>query len=196
MGTKSRDVEKLLRAWGEGSPEALDELIPLILEDVRQIAARHLRGEPSAISLQATELVNEVYLRLRKLRQVRWANRAQLFAYLAEVVRRLLVERARKRLAEKRGAGAHQVPLEDELLPTRVSPEELLSIDELLDSLPERQHQVVELKLFVGLTEEEVADVLDLGRRTVSREWKKAKLYLLRELERTTAANGQEWEER
>ncbi len=189
MGTKSRDVERLLQSWGEGSPEALDELIPLILEDVRRIASRHLSGEPSAVSLQATELVNEVYLRLRKLRRVQWANRRQLFAYLAEVVRRLLVERARKRLAEKRGGGAKKVPLTDEFLSTHVSPEELVSIDELLGHLPERMRQIVELKLFVGLTEDEIADVLGLGRRTVSREWKKAKLYLLRDLKRTKVEN-------
>jgi RNA polymerase sigma factor (TIGR02999 family) len=181
---KPEDITILLDAWSAGSPEALDDLIPRVLDEVRVLARRHLARE-SAHSLQTTELVNEVYLRLAGLRKTSWASRAQFFKYLGDLVRRVLVDRARRRLSAKRGGGTYQIPLDEKIELAEMSPENLVALDDVLDQLPPRQRQIVEYRVFVGLSHQEIAEVLGLGRRTVIREWRKARMWLRHALDKS-----------
>ena len=185
------EITELLREWGDGDPEALDQLMPLVLDDVREIARKYLRRESPAHTLQPTALVNEVYLKLTGLRTVRWKNRAHFFGEMARMMRRILVDHARRHRSAKRGSGAPKISLDEALLPAQIRPDDLVALDDALETLKAlhpRQHQVVELKFFIGLTLGEIAEVLEVVRSTVIRDWANARAYLLHELSRREEA--------
>lgn len=181
----SRDVTDLLLAWSGGEREALDQLMPLVVEELRRVAASYLRRERSDHTLQPTALVHELYMRLVDQRRVSWNDRVHFFAAAARTMRRILVDHARAQRCEKRGGGALTVPLET-VLATAAAPEaNLLALDRALELLSEReprQAQVVELRFFAGLTLAETAQALGVGDATVSRDWAFAKAWLYREL--------------
>ena len=179
-------ITMLLRDWSSGDSAALNELMPLVHRELRLLARRHMRRERHGHTLQATALVNEAYLRLLELKQIQWEDREHFLAVAARLMRRILVDAARAKTAKKRGDGDEQVPL-DEAQSARSDPEsELLFVDEALQSLQsfdKRKAQVVELRVFMGLSVEEAADVLGVSAETVKRDWRLAKAWLRRELE-------------
>ena len=189
----SPEITALLQAWSAGAGGALDELMPLVFEDVRLIAHRFFRHERPDHTLQTTALVHEVYLRLMDRRTVQWHNRAQFFGALAHMIGRILVDHARRHLSAKRGGGALKMPLDTAVVgvsyPERS--EDLVALDlalERLQVLDPRKHRVVQLKFFMGLTIPEIADVLGVASSTVIEDWKNAKAFLLRELDGGAAA--------
>ncbi|MGC4048905.1 MAG: ECF-type sigma factor [Paludibaculum sp.] len=179
------EVTGLLRSWGAGDESALHRLTDLLLPELRRIAHRYLRDEHAVDSLQTTALVNEVYLRLVEIRGIDWQHRAQFFALIAQLVRRILVDAARKRSAQKRGGAATLVGLEETEIAAPRADSLLLALDEALlefARIAPRQAKVVELRYFGGLSEEETAQVMDSSPRTVRRDWQFAKVWLSREL--------------
>ena len=179
------DVTGLLLAWSAGDEKALDQLMPLVYRELRRLAKRYMAKERTGHTLQPTALVNEAYLRLVDLNKMRWQNRAHFFAVAAQMMRRILVEFARKRHRHKRGGEAERVTLEDQLEITSEARPDLVAIDELLTTLAAidgRLNRVVELRFFGGLTVEETAEVMQMSPQTVNRAWKTAKVWLLREL--------------
>lgn len=179
------DVTGLLRAWNDGRPGALEDLMPVVYAELHRLARARLRGERADHTLQATALVNEAYVRLVGQTRVRWQNRAQFFGTAAQFMRRILVDHARDRLSAKRGGGAPRVELDEALLATRERGIDLLALDaalERLELLDERQGRLVVLRFFGGLTIEEVAAVLEISPATAKREWTTARIWLRREL--------------
>lgn len=180
-------ITELLVRWSSGEPEALDQLVPLVYEECRQIAARQLRGERTDHTLTPTALVHEMYIRLVDQNHATWQNRAQFYGIAAQMMRRILVDFARARRAEKRGGSAVFVSLanvSDEADDTRIG--DVLAIDEALDRLAARdadQVRIIELRFFAGLSVEETAAVLGRSPRTIKREWRLAKAWLYRELQ-------------
>ena len=175
----------LLLAWNRGEADALDALLPVVYEELRRVAAHYLRGERVGHTLQATALVNEAYLRLIDVQKVQWQNRAHFFAMAARLMRRILVDAARARAYQKRGGGAPIVALEEALVVSSEPGRDLVALDEALTALAAldpRQSQVVEMRFFGGLSLDETAEALHVSRDTVKRDWKMAKLWLLREL--------------
>src|SRR5438046_5320429 len=175
----------LLLAWNRGEADALDALLPVVYEELRRLAAHYLRGERVGHTLQATALVNEAYLRLIDVQKVQWQNRAHFFAMAARLMRRILVDAARARAYQKRGGGAPIVALEEALVVSNEPGRDLVALDEALTALAAldpRQSQVVEMRFFGGLSLDETAEALHVSRDTVKRDWKMAKLWLLREL--------------
>jgi len=183
--TDKRDVTQLLARWSQGDRAALDSLVPVVYGELRRMAARYLRRERAEHTLQPTALVNEAFVKLIDQRDVRWQNRAHFFGVAAQLMRRVLVDHARERLAEKRGGGAGRVPLDDSLAVGAAPQIDVLAIDAALDRLaaidPE-QVRLVELRFFGGLTIDETAEVLGCSAGTVKREWSTAKAWLHREL--------------
>jgi RNA polymerase sigma-70 factor, ECF subfamily len=180
-----RSVTQLLLAWSGGEDGALEALTPIVYDELRRLARRALAGERSARTLQATALVHEAFIRLVDVRRVPWKNRAHFYAVAATLMRRVLVDLARSRLAQKRGGRLEKVTLDEELLVSNRHSRHLLAIDEALDALARvdaRKARVVELRFFGGLSVEESAAVLDVSADTVMRDWKMAKVWLLREL--------------
>lgn len=185
MDKTSGEVTRLLQAWSDGDTDALNELLPMILDEARVIARRALAGEGAGYTLQPTELVNEAYLRLVDRKSYWWKGRAQFFCAIAELMRRILVDRARKKNAEKRGAGAVPLSLEETLFRVDDPQPELVLLDDalvVLKSVDERKYQVVMLWFFVGLTQKEIARELDIGINTVGRDWTAAKAFLRSEM--------------
>lgn len=183
----AQDVTKLLLAWGNGNEGALDELVPQVHAELRRIAQHAMARERHDHTLQPTALVNEVYLRLVDLKQVRWNNRAHFFALSARLMRRILVDLARARGYKKRGGGAPTMCLDDVEAAMPVRPDEVVALDEALERLAAmdpRRSQVVELRFFGGLSVEETAEVLQVSRHTVMRDWTLARTWLFRELRR------------
>ena len=184
------DVTALLIEWRDGDPGALEQLLPLEHEQLRRLAKRHMAAERPGHVLQATALVNEVYLRLVDIRRVRWQDRAHFFAMSARLMRRVLVDAARARKNQKRGGGLQRMTFDQDLPVASDTPDDLIAIDDALGSLAaqyERKSQVVELRFLGGLSVEETAEVLKISPETVMRDWKFAKNWLLRELSRKTA---------
>jgi RNA polymerase sigma factor (TIGR02999 family) len=180
-----KDVTQLLLAWNGGDRAALDRLIPLVYEELRRTAKRYMRRERAGHTLQTTALVNEVYLRLIDADSVRWQDRAHFFAIAAQLMRRILVDFARRRQQLKRGGDMHQVSLDEALAVVQDRGIDLVALDDALNalaSLDQRQCQVVEMRFFGGLTEDEIAEVLNVSPRTVRNDWSMAKAWLLREL--------------
>jgi len=179
------NLTHLLIAWRGGDAGALEQLAPLVEAELHRIARRHLAGERANHTLEATALVNEAYLRLIDWNQVEWQSRAHFFGVAAGLMRRILVDHARRRSYHKRGGGAVRVSVTsaDPAVPT---PEvDVIAVDEALGKLAgfdPRKCQIVELKFFGGLSEEEIAEVLHLSLRTVQREWNLARAWLYREL--------------
>jgi RNA polymerase sigma-70 factor (ECF subfamily) len=184
-------VSGLLQAWGRGDVEARDELFPQVYRELRRLAAAYLRRERPDHSLPPTALVHEAYLRLVGQKRVAWQNRAQFFGIAAQMMRRVLVDHARERQTAKRGGGAVRVLLDDQIGAAHPRDCELLVLDQALTELTERDArlaQVVELRYFGGLSEQEVAVVLSVSRATVTRDWHTARAWLYRRL--TTVAKG------
>jgi RNA polymerase sigma factor (TIGR02999 family) len=181
----TQQVTELLLAWSLGEERALEKLTPVVYEELRRLAHRYMGGERVAHTLQTTALVNEAYLRLIDGKQVSWQNRAHFFAVSAQLMRRILVDGARSRKAQKRGARPQQVTLHEALLVTRQHGEDLVALDEALKAMAKvdpRKSQVVEMRFFGGLSVEETAEVLKVSPDTVLRDWRLAKLWLVREL--------------
>jgi RNA polymerase sigma factor (TIGR02999 family) len=177
-------------AWREGDEAALDELVPLVHSELHRIAKRCISRERAGQTLQATALVNEAYLRLVDVRRVNWQNRAHFLAMSARLMRRILVDAARSKRYQKRGGGAIKVTLDEALLPSAEKGQDLVALDDALAALAnvdERKAQVIELRFFGGLSVEETATVLTVSVDTVMRDWKLAKVWLLRELRRAPA---------
>ena len=189
--TAAHDVTRLLVRWRDGDDGALEQLVPVVHDHLCRLARRQMAGERPNHILQPTALVNEAYLRLVDTRRVQWQDRAHFFAMAARVMRRVLVDVARAQKNQRRGGGFHRITLDQKLRVCRDTPEDLITIDEALRGLAksyERTSQVVELRFFGGLSVEETAEVLNVSRDTVMRDWKFAKAWLTRELSRTGTA--------
>ncbi len=179
-------VTGLLHAWGAGDEQALQRLVPLVEAELHRIARRCMKAERAGHSLQATALVNEAYLRLVDVQRVQWQDRAHFLAMSARLMRRVLVDHARARGYQKRGGGAVRVTLVEGVGGTDERPHDVVALDDALTALASmdpRKARVVELRYFGGLTVEEAATVLGVSSDTVSRDWKLARAWLLRELD-------------
>jgi RNA polymerase sigma-70 factor, ECF subfamily len=180
-------VTELLLAWGSGDRSALDELVPLVHQELRRLARSQMRGERDNHTLQTTALVNEAFLRLIDLRRIRWQDRAHFLALSAQLMRRVLVDHARTRNYRKRGGGAATVALDDVAVAVPERAADLVALDEALEDLARvdpRKSRVVELRFFGGLSVEETAGALNVSPETVMRDWRLAKVWLLREMSR------------
>ena len=181
----AHEVTELLRAWSAGDGKALEKLAPLVYEELHRTAHRYMRREQTGHTLQTTALVNEVYMRLVKVRDVNWQDRAHFFAVCARMMRRILTDFARSRRYLKRGGEAAHIPFEEELSP-RIEPNvDIAALDDALNALSRsdpRKGQVVELRFFGGLSVEETAQVLGVSIDTVQRDWRLAKVWLMREI--------------
>ncbi len=181
------EVTSLLVAWSDGDAAALEKLTPLVEQELRRLARHYMRRERPGHTLQTTALVNEAYLRLVDWKNVRWQNRAHFLGVSARLMRRILVDYARRRNFEKRGGGAFAVALEEAEGVASGRDTDLVALDDALKSLAafdERKSQIVELRFFGGLSVEETAEVVGVSPRTVMREWALAQAWLLRELNR------------
>lgn len=179
------DVTALLLNWNEGSQQALDRLMPLVEEELKQRARRQFRNERGDHTLQPTALVNELYLRLLDRRQASWQSRVHFFAFASRVMRRILVDHARAHEAGKRGGGAMTITLEDSLALVAGAQVDLLALDQALDRLSELdadQARIVELRFFGGLSIPETAAALSIGEATVNRRWASARAWLYGQL--------------
>jgi len=183
----SSDVSALLQAWSDGDETALERLTPIVYEELRRLAHRQMRREYPQHSLQTTALVNEAYLRLVQHNRVRWEDRAHFFAVSATLMRRILIDYARRHNLS-RGAGFQHVSLEEAGLAGKAGDPDLIALDDALERLQRfdpRKAKVVELRFFGGLSVEETAEVLKVSAITIMRDWNNAKAWLYREL-----ANG------
>jgi RNA polymerase sigma-70 factor, ECF subfamily len=180
-----QEITTLLLAWGSGDRAALDQLMPLVHDELRRMAHRYLGRERAGHTLQSAALVNEAYLKLLGERQMDWQNRAHFFAVASQVMRQILVDYARTRNRDRRGGGVQRVSLEDALAVASEQSAELVALDDALHGLAafdERKSKVAELRFFGGLSVEETAEVLQVSPVTVMREWRLAKAWLYREL--------------
>jgi len=178
-------VTQLLKAWGQGDEGALEQLAPLVENELHRLAHKYMSRERPGQTLQTTALVNEVYLRLIHTQQVSWQNRAHFFAISARMMRRILTDFARSRRYLKRGGDAVQVSFDEAMLLSEEPNVDIVAIDDALNRLAEldsRKSQVVELRFFGGLSVEETAEVLKVSQQTVMRDWKFAKAWLMRAL--------------
>jgi RNA polymerase sigma factor (TIGR02999 family) len=184
-GGQSAEVTDLLKAWNGGNRAALDQLSPVVYDELRRMARRYMRNERVGNTLQTTALVNEVYLRLVDVKNIDWKQRAQFFGMCAQMMRRILVDAARARGSQKRGGDAVRVDFDEgqDLLGKRDA--SLLALDEALEAFSKvapRQAKVLELRYFGGLNVEEINAVLGIAPRTIERDWQFAKSWLTREL--------------
>ena len=185
MSPRPHQITQLLQDWGHGDQHALDKLLPLVQGELHKLAHRYMARERRGHTLQTTALVNEVYLRLVRARDLPWQDRAHFFAVCAQSMRRILTDYARSRRYAKRGGGAQQVSLDEVPEVSRQPRADLVALDDALNRLAavdERKTRVVELRYFGGLSVEETAEVLKVSPETVMRDWKLAKAWLLREL--------------
>jgi len=183
----SNEITGLLEAWGGGDESALEQLMPLVYNELHRMAHGYMRREHQGHTLQTSALVNEAYLRLVKWKDGRWQNRAHFFAVSAQIMRRILVDFARNRQYQKRGGGAREVSLDEAASLTNCHSADLVALDEALktlEALDVRKSRVVEMRFFGGLSVQEVAAVLKVSEETVMRDWRLAKVWLLRELVR------------
>ena len=188
MKTPTLLVSQLLQRWSEGDRSALDQLMPLVYAELRQMARRYVRLERADHTLQTTALINEAYLKLLGQQEKEWKNRAHFFGVAAQAMRHILVDYARARKMGKRGGGAHQFSLDEAIALSPKRSADLVALDDaltMLAKLDQRQSQIVELRFFGGLTEEEIGEILKVSPRTVRSDWRLARSWLLRELDRT-----------
>lgn len=189
-----QDVTQLLLAWNQGEQTALEKLVPLVYKELERLAHRYMRGERPDHTLQTTALVNEAYLRLIDSSKVHWQNRAHFLAISAQTMRRVLVDMARSRHYQKRGGEAEKVSLDEALAVSQERRVDLVALDDALTALAAvdpRKCQVVELRFFGGLSAEESAEVLKVSADTVLRDWKLAKVWLLREMKKAQKGEKQ-----
>lgn len=185
MHSAQEGVTQLLVNWSKGDHGALERLTPLVYGELKRLAARYLRRERPDHTLQSTALVHEAFLRLVDQRSVEWQNRAHFFGVAAQLIRRILVDHARGRMAAKRGSNAVKLSLEDVVETPRQRPLDLVALDDALEALAKldpQQSRIVELRFFAGLSIEETAEVLHISPATVKRDWTAAKAWLYRDL--------------
>jgi len=178
------DITALLEAWREGDQTALEKLTPIVYKELHRLAGRYMRGERPGHSLQTTDLVNEAYMRLVDYKRMHWQNRAHFFAVSAQLIRRILVDHARRRNL-KRGAGIRHVSLDEVAVAGGGRSADLVALDDAMKALAQvdpRKERVVEMRFFGGLSVEETAEVLKVSTVTVMRDWSTAKAWLYREL--------------
>jgi RNA polymerase sigma factor (TIGR02999 family) len=184
----AQNITQLLLTWNDGNPEALEKLMPLVYDELHRQAARFLRRERADHTLQTTALIHEAYLKLVAEREMNWESRTHFFAIAANIMRRILVDYARARNAEKRGGDYLKIPLEEaEAVAGKEKDIDLMALDEALTKLEKidrRQARIVELRYFGDLTLEETAKALDVSRTTVADDWAMARAWLHRELTR------------
>jgi RNA polymerase sigma factor (TIGR02999 family) len=187
----STRINRLLADWGQGNEQAREALVPMVYNELRKQARRHLRGERPDHTLESAALVNEAYLRLVHQESPQWQNRAHFFGVAAQMMRHILVDHARKRIAAKRGAGAPVLALDPELIPAAQKPGiDLVALDDALKKLAAidaQQTRLIELRFFGGLSIEETAVVLGVSPATVKREWATARAWLRREMKKDAA---------
>ena len=182
------EVTKLLKQWSEGDQTALDQLIPLVHDELHRLARHHMRREGPGHILQTSALINEAYLRLVDQPQIRWENRAHFFGIAARLMRRILVDEARRRDSAKRGGSLIQVPLDEATSVAQEQAANVAALDEALqrlETIDARQGQIVELRFFGGLNIEQTADVLKVSPGTVMRDWTFARAWLRNEMKST-----------
>ena len=182
-----QNVTQLLLQWNKGDPAALDALIPLVYGELRRLARHYLQQEKQGHTLSSTALVHEAYLRLVNQREVTWQNRAHFFGVASQMMRRILVDHARKRASAKRGGESLTLALDDSIAATQGKAVDLVALDHALvglAKLDERQSRLVELRFFGGLSIEETSEVLGVSTPTVKRDWASARAWLFRELSR------------
>ena len=187
---KQHEITQLLAEWSDGNQSALDELYPLVYDELHRLARRYMSRERQDHTLQTTALINEAYVRLVDQRNVHWANRSHFFAISAQIMRRILIDHARRHAYAKRGGGARPVSLDEAATMTATAGAELIRLDEALKSLAEmdpRRCQVVELRYFGGLSNEEIAEVLQISENTVTRDWNMARAWLHQQLTESAA---------
>ncbi|MEZ4417658.1 MAG: sigma-70 family RNA polymerase sigma factor [Gemmatimonadota bacterium] len=180
------DVTRLLQRMSDGDVRAVDRLLPVVYDELRELARKELRRERSDHTLNATALVNEAYLRLAQLDRIDWRGRAHFFGAAAQSMRRILIDYARRRTAEKRGEGAEHVSIDSVVVAARERPADLLALDEALARLEEldpRQARVVECRFFAGMEVKETAEALGISPATVKRDWVLARAWLNREMD-------------
>jgi RNA polymerase sigma factor (TIGR02999 family) len=185
MQSEPNDITRLLIAWRNGEAEALDDLMPLVHRELKRIARNFMRRQRVGHTLQTTALVNEAFVRLVDSDKVNWQDRSHFFAMSAQLMRRVLVDAARRRNSEKRGGERIQVSLAEDVRSVEPDGVDVVAIDEALQrlaALNQRQCQIVELRYFGGLTEDEIAETLNVSTRTVRRDWNVARAWLYREL--------------
>ena len=178
------EVSSLLRAWGDRDPGALEKLTPIVYDELRRLARRHMKGEHPGHSLQTTALANEAYMRLVDYKRMQWQNRAHFFAVSSQLMRRILVDHARRHNL-KRGGGVQHVSLEQVAVLVADEDTDLVALDDAMNALSRidpRKVQVVEMRFFGGLSVEEIAEVLKVSTITVKRDWRTARTWLYREL--------------
>ena len=183
--TPRADVTKLLVQWTDGNQQAMEQLLPLVYDELRKLARRYLQRERPGHTLQSTALVHEAYLRIVDQREVNWQGRAHFFGIAAQMMRRILVDHARGRDAAKRGAGACKLTLDEDLLAPAERDINLVALDQALDTLAKldpQQGRIVELRFFAGLSIEDTAEVLKISPATVKRDWAMAKAFLTRQI--------------
>lgn len=194
MGSSSvHDVTELLLAWSAGSQDALDKLTPLVYRELHRAAKRHMARQHSDHTLQTTALVNEVYLKLVAFKEVSWQDRAHFFAVCAQLMRRILTDWARQQQTLKHGQKAPHLSFDEAIVVSSGRAADLVALDDALKALLEadsRKSQVIELRFYGGLSVEETADVLKVSPETVMRDWKLAKLWLLREMSRGNSVDA------
>ena len=185
MTSSTHEVTQLLRAWSNGDQEALKRLTPLVYDELYRTAHHHMARERVDHTLQTTALVNEVYLRLVDAREIAWQDRAHFLAVAARLMRRVLIDFARSRRSSRRGGAWPHVTFDEALVPSGEARADFLALDEALNALKaidDRKSQVVELRFFGGLSVQETAEVLNVSQETVKRDWRLAKVWLLREM--------------
>lgn len=185
MSDSPQHITQLLGQWQNGNQEALSELTPLVYRELRRLAQSYLSRERPGHTLQGTALVHEAYLRLVDQSEVEWRNRNHFFALSAEIIRRILVDHARGKMAGKRGGDQIKISLEDGMEPAAAGDLNLIALDDALGVLAhtdKQQSRIVELRYFAGLTIEETADVLNISPATVKRDWTMARAFLKREM--------------
>ncbi|MCI0337606.1 MAG: sigma-70 family RNA polymerase sigma factor [Acidobacteria bacterium] len=188
VSASKQEVSQLLRAWSQGDKDALDRLYELVYDELRHMAHRYMSRENPGHTMQTTALVNEAYLRLASSKDLDWKDRAHFFAVSANVMRRILIDNARARRAERRGGDDLKVAIDEALEIEQKSDPDLIALDDALNELAkvnERHSKVVELRYFGGLSVEETATVLAVSEDTVMRDWRFAKAWLRREMVRT-----------
>ena len=181
----SPEITSLLIDWSKGDEYALEQLMPLVYEELRLMARRYMSKQPSGHTFQATELIHETYLKIAGSKEQNWQNREHFFGVAARAMRHILVDYARAKRRQKRGGWQERVTFAEDLLITSFRSEEMLALDEALNGLAafdERKTQIVEMKFFGGLNTREIAEVLRISPETVNRDWKFARSWLLREL--------------
>jgi len=186
--SKPHEITELLEHWSGGNQAALDQLYPLVYEELRRLARSYMRREPKGHTLQTTALINEAYVRLVDQQSVRWQNRSHFFAISAQIMRRILVDHARQHLQAKRGGGAKRISLDEVMIVAKERSAEVLMLDEALSNLARldpRRSQVVELRYFAGLSNSEIASVLKISENTVMRDWNLARAWLYQQLSET-----------